>query len=195
MYSMKRAFLACASLAALAASPIALAQDAPTCADLEFATAITDVLPQANEACREVVIKDGQPFARFTAEIVFNRARTVRAKFQRADGTWTDNYAFRPDQSARIHVQGQSLFWSEIQRGQQLDIYLPPDRFEIATHDDAEVPFEETIVVVTFVAVERAPREELPTTASVLPLVGAMGAFFVALGAGLSLVRRRTRRS
>lgn len=194
MNHLSRVFFLVVSLIALAASPVALAQDAPGCADLEFAKEITDVLPQANQACREVVMKDGEPYARFTAEIVSNQARTVRAKFKRADGTWTESYKFRPDQKARIHIQGQSYRWSEIDRGQQLDVYLPPDRFEIATHEDPNVAFEETAVVVAFVTVERAPREELPTTASLLPLAGALGALFVALGAGIRLFRRRNER-
>lgn len=184
-----------AALLALVAAPAAYAQDAPTCADLEFAPQIIDALPQANEACREVVMKNGEPFARFSAEIVRNRAGTVRAKFKRADGSWTETYAFNPDQSARVHVAGRSYLWRDIQRGQQLDLYLPSDRFEIATHSDEAVAFAETEVVIATIIVARAPREELPTTASFVPLVGALGGLFVALGAGIGFVRRRIRQA
>lgn len=170
---------------------------APTCMDLEFAPDILAVLPEANAACREVVMKGGQPYARFTAEIrknlmgSRNQMGKITARFKRADGSWTSNYTFSPDPSARIKIGGRSYRWSELGNGQQLDLYLPPDRFAVAVHDDPELDFVETEVVIMTVVVERAPREELPTTASIVPLIGALGALFVALGAGIGFVRRR----
>ena len=191
MSPFKHTFLVVAALTALVASPGVFAQGTPTCADLQFTTQITSVLPQANAACKEVVMKNGEPYARFSAEIVRVSGGTVHAKFQRADGTWTDVYSFTPARSATVQIAGRNYRYRDLAPTQQLDIYLPPDRFEIATHADEESDFAATPVAVTTVVIMQAPREELPTTASFVPLVGAFGALFVALGAGLSMVRRK----
>lgn len=163
-----------------------------TCADLEFKSVITDVLPNANDACLGVVEIDGRPFAEFKAEIVRNRGATTRARFQRSDGSWTDVYEFTPDKSRTIRIGGRSYRLRDMQRGQQLNIYLPPDRFEVAVAEDddlATVPL--TLVTVTVIRMPAAA--ELPTTASLLPLIGTLGGLFVALGSGLALIRRRIR--
>ncbi len=194
MKPLKNLSLKLASLVLLVAPLSVSAQDVPTCADLVFSDAITDVLPQANNACREVVVKDGKPYARFNATIVSNRGGTVRAKFKKAGGGYTDVYEFHPDQSARLRLGGENVRWWDVGSGQQLDIFLPADRFEIATHGDEEADFAATTVVVTTVVVTEAPQE-LPGTASIVPLIGTLGAFFVALGAGLNMVRRRLQRS
>lgn len=193
MNSLKKRVLMSASLLALAGSPVAYSLETLTCDDLEFGTAVTDILPQASNACREVVVKDGRPFARFNAEIVSNRGGTVRAKFKKAGGGFTEVYEFNPDQSARLRIGGQNVRWWDVSAGQQLDIYLPPDRFEIATHSDEADDFAATAAVVTTVTVTRSA--ELPTTASLVPLLGLLGSLFVAVGAGLNFTRRKIRNS
>lgn len=161
-----------------------------TCADIEFTSAITDVLPNANEACLGVVERDGAMFAEFRAEIVRNRGATTRAKFQRADGSWSDVFEFTPDKSRNVRIGGRNYRMRDMQRGQQLNIYLPADRFEIAVAEDDDVATPPTTLVM--VTMWRAPAV-LPTTAGLLPLIGMLGGLFLALGGGLAMLRRRIR--
>ena len=182
--------LAVATSAILAVGGAALAQDELTCRDLQFHERIMEALPQANDACREVVMKDGRPFARFNATIVSNRGGAVRAKFKKAGGGYTDVYTFHPDQSNRLRLGGQNVRWWDVASGQQLDIFLPPDRFEIAVHDDPVEDFANTEVVITTVVITTAPQA-LPGTASILPLLGILGAGLLALGLGLGHLRRK----
>lgn len=193
MNALGKTAVSLASVALLATPMLAVAQEEAdiTCADLEFTSEITDVLPEANLACREVVMKDGRPFARFNATIVSNRGGAVRAKFKKAGGGFTDVYTFHPDQSNRLRLGGQNVRWWDVASGQQLDIFLPPDRFEIAVHDDPVEDFANTDVVITTVVITAAPQE-LPGTASIVPLLGALGAGLLALGAALGVLRRRT---
>ena len=162
-----------------------------SCADLDFSPEILNVLPQANDACLAVVEVEGQLYAEFKAEIVRNRGATTRARFQRADGSWTPVYEMTPDKSRMVQIQGRNYRLRDMQRGQQLNIFLPPDRFEVHVADDDDV----TTVPVTVVtlAVIEVQEEELPTTAGPLPLIGMLGGLFVALGGGLALIRRRIR--
>lgn len=161
-----------------------------TCADIEFKSVITDVLPNANDACLSVVEKDGALFAEFRAEIVRNRGATTRAKFRRADGSWTDVYEFTPDKSRNIRIGGRNYRMRDMQRGQQLNIYLPADRFEIAVAEDDDVA---TAPLTVMLLIVRLAPAALPTTAGLLPLIGMLGGLFLALGGGLAMLRRRIR--
>lgn len=161
-----------------------------TCSDLDFKSIITDVLPSASEACLGVVEIDGRPYAEFKAQIVRNRGTTTRAKFKRADGSWTEVYEFTPDKSRNVLIGGRNYRLRDMARGQELNILLPPDRFEVAVADDDDVTTVPLTIIT--VAVVRAPAE-LPSTAGLLPLIGTLGGLFVALGGGLALLRRRLR--
>ena len=162
-----------------------------SCSDLRFTSAITDVLPSASDACLGVVEKDGRLFAEFKAEVVRNRGRTMHARFQRADGSWTDAYAFNPDMSRRISIGGRNVRIRDLQRGQQLNVFLPPDRFEVAIADDDNLTTAPATVFI--LTVMRAPAV-LPSTAGPAPMFGLLGAVFVFLGGGLALIRRRLNR-
>ena len=188
MIKLSRLYALMVAVVAIGLSPAALAV---TCDELEFIPEITNVLPEANEACLGVVERDGRPYAEFKARIVRNRGGEVRAQFRRADGTWSETHSFRPDMSRRITIGGQTYRMRDMQRGQELNIYLPPDRFEIAVAEDDDLtiaPVTVTVMRLTFVG------PELPTTASPLPLIGMLGTLFVALGASLTMIRRRLSR-
>lgn len=198
MHNSKHTFVAAAALMALGLSQAAHSQTGASCADLVFTEDITSRLPNPNAACLGVVEKDGRQYAKFAAEIVRVRGGEVRAKFKRPDGTFTDTYSFNPDRSARVRIRGRSYRYSDLARGQELDIYLPADRWEIATHSEEEVDFAAAAAVTTVAVVKAEPEPEmaaLPSTASLVPLMGLLGAIFMALGTGLVMVRRWIRRS
>jgi len=185
------------SLAALFTANVqfAAAQEAaiPTCEDLEFDQRILNVLPQANSACLSVSEQNGRLYAEFQAEIVSARGGEVRAKFKRADGSFTQTHAFRPDSDARVRIGGRSYRYSQLSRGQQLNVYLPPDRFEVAIADDDDhmTPAVEIVMVVVLYRPEPA-MAALPATAGLLPLFGLLGGLLTALGGAMVLIRRKT---
>lgn len=79
--------MCCADLTALLAlstSQSTLAQQ--TCADVIFIDEIIKAFPEAQEACLEIVQREGRTYARFTAEIVRVRGREVRTRFELPDG-------------------------------------------------------------------------------------------------------------
>ena len=68
-------------------------------------------------------------------------------------------------------------------RGQELNVYLPGDRWAII-HEDDDGPDEADAVEVVAAAV-------LPETASPLPLLALLGLGLAGLGAAFGAVRRR----
>ena len=184
------------SLAVMLAANLAFAaaheSATPTCADLSFNQDILDVLPEANKACLGVVEQNGNLFAEFKARIVRSRGGEVRARFKRADGSWTETHSFRPDSDARVNIRGRSYRFSQLTRDQELNILMPADRFEVAIADDDD-HMTPHIAMITVVAVFRpAPAmAALPATAGLLPLIGLLGGLLTALGAGMVLIRRQ----
>ena len=77
-----------------------------------------------------------------------------------------------------------------------MNIYLPPDRFEIVTHEDEMADFATTTAAVSTVAVMAEPEPEpasasLPKTAGLLPLLGLAGALLLSFGGLVRVVRSR----
>ena len=68
-------------------------------------------------------------------------------------------------------------------RGQNLNVYLPEDRFALVV-EDADGPDDADMMAIV-------PVTEMPTTASPLFLVGLAGGAFLALGGLFSGIRRR----
>jgi hypothetical protein len=170
----------------LAATQSALAQGG--CGAVTFTGPVASQFPEAANACLDIATREGKQYAHFKGEIVSVSGSQVRARFQLPNGQYSQTYAFNPTSSSRISIAGRSLRYSELQKGQTLDVYIPPDRWEF------QVPATETFAAAPTVEVFRittVTRGTLPKTASPVPMLGLLSVVLVALGAGLTLVRRR----
>ena len=161
------------------------------CGDIVFSEAITSQFPNVRNACLGVVTRDGRQFAHFQARIRSVRGNQVEAEFKQPDGTWGRPVAFSPESDARARVAGRSYRYRDLSRGQELDVYLPPDRWAIAVQTD-EAAFE-TARAITFTALTEPSAQvaALPSTASPLPLLALIGALLAAFGAGVVAPLRR----
>jgi LPXTG-motif cell wall-anchored protein len=182
-----------ATMAVALWSPSGMAQG--NCGNIVFGPAITSQFPNAKEACLGVVTRDGRQFAYFEARIRSVRGGTIEAEFKQPNGTWGNPVSFTPDPNARARIDGQSYRYRDLNRGQELNVYLPPDRWEIAAQTDSAAEFE-AAPAVTFAALEPAPPAPqqvaaLPSTGSPLPLLALVGALLAALGAGVVAPLRR----
>lgn len=179
-------------LLALSWTQSTLAQ--PKCSDLNFTGPIVREFPQARDACLDVVERDGQPFAHVQARIRSVRGGTVEAELKLPDGTYSDPISVTPDPSARVRIGGRNYRWRDLSRGQELDVWVPPDRWELVVPEDPEQQFAAAPAVAVFVISEpttTVAANTLPRTASPVPLVGALGALLTALGFGVAGIRRR----
>jgi hypothetical protein len=179
-------------LLALSCSQATLAQQ-PSCRDLTFTGPVLSQFPQAGEACLGVETREGRPYAHFNARIRSVRGNTVEAEFKMPDGTYSRPISVTPDPDARVRIAGRSYRYRDLSRGQELDVYLPPDRWEIVVPADTE-QFAAAPTVVVLAITEPAPTlaaNTLPRTASPVPLIGALGALLTALGLAVVAIRRR----
>jgi hypothetical protein len=179
---------------ALSWAPSLLAQEA-SCRDLNFTGPIAREFPNARDACLGVVTRDdGRRYAHFQARVRNVRGNTVEAELKMPDGSYGRPISVTPDPNARVRIAGRNYRYNELSRGQELDVYLPPDRWELAVASDPAVEFEEAPAVTLFVLSqpsEQVAANTLPRTASPVPLIGVLGGLLAVLGVAMLVIRRR----
>ena len=101
------------------------------------------------------------------------------------DGTRGDSRSVTLASDWRAKIGGREFRLRDLIAGQELNVYMPEDRFVLSIGDD-DAYVNELVVVETVVE-----TTEMPTTASPLFLIGLAGGGFLALGGLLSTIRRR----
>jgi hypothetical protein len=182
-----------------------------TCADVAWAPELVAMYPRIGEGCQEVVIVDGRKWARFEAE--FRRGNndgTAVLTFKDRDEQVIGDVTLKPSRDQRATIDGRTFRIGELQRGQELNVYVPERIFAAATEPGA--PLDELAEIVTEprarlteIQPETEPAREpwlalagpapttplrLPDTAGPLPLFALSGALSMLGGVGL-LIRRR----
>jgi len=180
----KKMVVAMGMALALSAGSVSAQDAAPTCADLNWSADVLAANPDIGMSCSAVYEKDGKLYAKVPIEVVRVRGNRMTFRPMHTDGTMGDSRSVQLDSSWRAEIGGRQYRASDLMRGQQLNVYIPEDRFALAI-EDADGPDEADIVMIEEEVVE------MPTTASPLFLVGLAGGAFLALGGLLSGVRRR----
>jgi hypothetical protein len=152
-----------------------------SCADFKPTPEAMERFPDLEGACEAIVDRDGQLFAKFRA--VVRRASNSSATLHLP----ATNHTFRvnPDSSARVLIEGRKTRIRDLQRGQEIRIYLAVSEF-------AKPDVEEIIMVTEsdfLVAASVEPADALPTTASPWPALAALGLMLLAGGLVLRQVR------
>jgi LPXTG-motif cell wall-anchored protein len=159
-----------------------------TCSEVILGSDITDKFPTAQEACLEVVERDGQTFVKMQAELTRTpTGNRVTFRFNHADGTSGPTYSTVLAPSWRVRIDGSAFRAQDLIRGQSLSLYLPSDRWE--AHIEAS---DLVVQTFTFIVINDAVPEPmmLPSTASNMPLFALFGGLAL-FGAGLIRVMRR----
>jgi len=169
-----------------------------TCRDITWKPEVLAKYPHVAEACQGVVQKGGETFAKFKGTVANNSPAGLRMKFK---GT-NESVLIKPQSNQTFSVAGQTYKAYELKPGQELTFYVPASRFAASLGDEPEI---ETIDIIELPAAqpmaEPAPAPasgeaaSLPKTASNLPWLAVIGAFFTLSAAAMATVRRvRTRK-
>ncbi len=181
----KKIVVAMGMALALSAGQVAAQEEsATTCADLNWSAEVLAANPDIAQTCQAVYEKDGKLYAKASIEVVRVRGNRMTFRTLHTDGTKGDSRSIQLDSSWRADIGGRSYRASDLMRGQQLNVYLPEDRFALAL-EDADGPDEADMMGVEDEVVE------MPTTASPLFLVGLAGGAMLALGGLFGALRRK----
>jgi len=152
-----------------------------SCKDFRPTPEALERFPNLAGACEGIVERDGELFGLFRA--VVRRAAGSRVTLRLpATGKL---FSVSTDPSHRVMVDGRRTAVRNLERGQEITIYLSVNEF--AKPDIEEVAFVTETNILVVLEIEEVA--ELPTTASISPAI-AMAGFFL-LGAGYLLRRRR----
>jgi hypothetical protein len=155
-----------------------------SCADLNWSAEVLAANPDIAMSCQAVYEKDGELYAKATIEVIRVRGNRMTFRTMHTDGGKGDSRSVTLPATWRAEIGGRSYRASDLMRGQQLNVYIPQDRFALAVEDSDGVDSADVVVIEEEVV-------EMPSTASPLFLIGLAGGAFIALGGLLSGVRRR----
>lgn len=115
----------------LVLSPPVWAEDA-TCDDIDWKPQILERFAGIDEACQEVVVRDGKAFAHFEVKLVRARADgNVIVQMRLRDGSLVQSTFFAPRDFRVLSNSGQSKFrFNELSKGDILDVYIPQSRID-----------------------------------------------------------------
>lgn len=185
---LQRSLMIAGFALAVAASPMHAQEGGATtsavsCDDLNWSAAVLAANPDISQTCRSVYEKDGKLYALAKVEVVRVRGNTMTFRTLHTDGTKGDSRSITLDPGFRANIGGREYRASDLMRGQELNVYLPEDRFALAVQDHDGLHDDDVVEVVEAVS--------MPTTASPLFLFALAGAAFLGLGGLFGAVRRR----
>jgi len=104
---------------------------AVACDDLKWSAQVLAVNPDIAMACQGVYEKDGILYAKASIEVVRVTGNRLRFRTLRTDGTKGAPRSVTLDGKWRVNLSGQEYRLMDLVEGQQLDIFLPEDRFAL----------------------------------------------------------------
>lgn len=121
---------------------IGVAEDQPklSCVkDITYSKEFLARYPKAGAACREVVMKNGEKWARFDADVVKVQGNAVTATFKGAADESLDSLTITAASDMHVSVDGQDTKLSSLQPGDKLSFWVPESRMAFyATPGGAE---------------------------------------------------------
>ncbi len=174
---------------------------AASCNEVNWDAALLASYPGIADACQEVVTSEGVKWARFEANLQSsNRDGTVTLNFRDRQNRSIGDVTLEPAPMQRVQIEGREYRFSELTRGQSLNLYVPEGMFAVAVAPGA--PPEQFAQIVTrprqqLAQADPAPApagaataRRLPDTAGPLPLLVTAGFMALLGGIGLTVMRR-----
>jgi hypothetical protein len=96
--------------------------------DITFSPEFLAKYPAAGAACREVVMKNGEKWARFDANVVKVKGNEVTADFIDNYGQTISTLTFVASADARVIEDGKQVKFSSLEPGHKLTFYVPESR-------------------------------------------------------------------
>jgi hypothetical protein len=178
---------------------------AASCAEVAWDKDLLALYPRIAEGCQEVVVSNDVKWARFEADYVrSDRDGLVTLEFKNREGLLLEQITVAPASEQRVRIDGRPYRFSELTRGQPLNVYVPESIFAVAVEPGA--PPEQLAQIVRdpirlaqadpapqLAQAERGPAQaepRLPSTAGPLPLLLIAGLVSALAGLGLTIRRR-----
>jgi hypothetical protein len=169
--------------------------DSKSCEGIQWSSEALEMYPTIESACQAVEERDGKTYVKFEGKVKRNVDRGKQLVVDFKDG---GEVTLRPPPEMHVYLDGRRTPAAKLQSGDELNFYVPEDRFA------AHFPETETVttrfVVVPMVQPQQTVAEQpsermaaLPATAGWMPLLALLGLTTIGTGVVLTCVRRRVR--
>lgn len=191
------------------------ADDAASCKEVNWHQEFVTNYPWASEACRAVILVNGQKWARFEGEFQgLNDDGSFEAEFTSRSDRELGSVTLMPEAGQSVRLGNEEVSFDELDHGQILSFYVPEGAVGFAV--EPGVPSTQYVKIVDtsnqarFAAADEAPEaepvvmaqadpkpvaSELPNTAGPLPLIALGGLISLLGGLGLSIRRKLSNRN
>jgi len=166
-----------------------------TCNDIEFTPEAFAAYEFIDQACLEMVDRDGGTYAKLTAKVVSQKPSGTNLRFRHADGELGPSHVSNAPADFETLIGGQAIKVKDLPVNQSINIYVGSKYWvsllaveEAIVEEMVEEAVEEAVVEE---AVEEEMEAALPTTAGPLPWLALFGSLFLLLGGALRLSRKQ----
>jgi hypothetical protein len=181
---------------------------AASCAEVAWDRQLLAQYPRLAEGCQEVIVVNGQKWARFAADLLrTNRDGSVTLDFNDRQGRSMQELTLMPGPDQTVEIAGRDYPFSDLERGQELNLYVPegvyaiglvpgaaPERLARIVREPIQVAQAQPApAAATQLAQAEPPArtpDRLPSTAGSLPLLALGGLVSLLAGMGLAIRRR-----
>lgn len=163
---------------------------AKNCDGVNWSDAALKAYPNIASACQAVEERNGKTYVKFQGRVERNINRGQQLAINFRDG---DTMTLSPPENTQLYVNGRKTPVSQLQRGDELNFYVPEDQFVAQVQEESPTQYVVVPIVYREVIREEAPQQaaSLPSTAGDLPLLALGGFMLLGLGAGMTIVRLR----
>jgi outer membrane protein OmpA-like peptidoglycan-associated protein len=125
------------------------------CSDIGFGEVVTSRFPEAERACRRVVLDDaGNPYVEIQANVHHVRRdprsrsmQNVTLDLLDSEGEVLRKLSIRPPRGFRFKVDGETYDADYLTRGTELTLFLPSDRWEVVWSPETATPISTQVYI------------------------------------------------
>ena len=167
-----------------------------SCADITFTPEAFEAYQFIDKACLEMVERDGGVYAKLTARVVAQNARTTQVRYRHADGELGPTTRTQPNAAFQTGVGGKTVKLADVALRSDANVYVPMAYWSPPAPPAVAAAVAAAPAVAPPPPPPPAPEPEpepemLPTTASSVPMLALFGGLFLLLGGALRLSRKQ----
>lgn len=173
------------------------------CSDLIFSPEAFEAYEFVDQACLDVVDRNGGTFVKMTASVVAQTPNGTRVRYRHSDGKLGPNHLSNAPGDFETMISGRPVKLNNLAVRQEMNVYLSdvywasPEMVEEVVEEVVEEMIVEEIIeeaieeAIVEEIIEEELAAELPTTAGPLPWLALFGSMFLLLGGALRLSRKQ----
>lgn len=168
-----------------------------TCDDITFNPQAFTNYAFVDQACQEVVERNGSLYAKLLAQVEVQNSTGTRIKYYHRDGSWGKEHLVK-NRNLVANIDGKDIRVRDMAVRQEANVYLPASEAFVVNDVVVAEVIEEVIEeeIVAEVIEEEIIEEEtmpvvLPTTAGPLPWLALFGSLFLLAGGALRFSRKQ----